>query len=113
MRLFGRGRGHGASTVTKRRLRTRIPNSATLRQDPRLRLALAHAMTDYLDARVRYRSESVNTDASGTAVSPLPTPFINARPTPLIYTKAPTNTILKSHGRPPWYCPCLPGINDS
>jgi hypothetical protein len=62
-------------------------------------------MTDYLDARVRYRTESENTDASSTVVSPLATPFLNAKPTPLITTKAPINTILKSHGRPPWYCP--------
>jgi uridine kinase len=60
-------------------------------------------MTDYLDARVRYRTESENTDASSTVVSPLATPFINARPTPLLSTKTPVNTILKSHGRPPWY----------
>jgi hypothetical protein len=78
---------------------------ATLRQDLNSGLRL-HAMTDYLDARVRYRSESVNTDASGTVVSPLATPFVTAKPTPLIHLKAPTNTILKSHGRPPWYCPC-------
>ncbi|KAN0107536.1 armadillo/beta-catenin/plakoglobin [Russula decolorans] len=62
-------------------------------------------MTDYLDARIHYRSESVNTEVSSTAASssPLATPFINARPTPLLSTKCPTNTILKSHGRPPWY----------
>ena len=63
-------------------------------------------MTDYLDARVRYRTESVNTEVSSTVASssPLATPFINAKPTPLLSTKCPTNTILKSHGRPPWYC---------
>ncbi|KAI0279728.1 armadillo/beta-catenin/plakoglobin [Russula aff. rugulosa BPL654] len=62
-------------------------------------------MADYLDARVRYRSESVNTEVSSTlpSSSPLATPFINAKPTPLLSTNCPTNTILKSHGRPPWY----------
>lgn len=67
-----------------------------------------YAMADYLDARVRYRSESVNTEVSSTlpSSSPLATPFINAKPTPLLSTNCPTNTILKSHGRPPWYCYC-------
>ena len=62
-------------------------------------------MADYLDARVRSRSESVNTDASTTVFSPLPTPgqITNPKLTPLIGMKFPTNTILKSHGRPPWY----------
>ncbi|KAI0288012.1 uridine kinase family-domain-containing protein [Russula brevipes] len=57
-------------------------------------------MSDYLDARVRERSESVNTDTSSTStvVSPLATPSANPKPTPLIGTKFPTNTILKSHG---------------
>lgn len=62
-------------------------------------------MADYLDARPRNRSESVNTDASSTVASPLAllTPSTNPKLTPLIGTKFPTNTILKSHGRPPWY----------
>ncbi|KAI9512057.1 armadillo/beta-catenin/plakoglobin [Russula earlei] len=60
-------------------------------------------MTDYLDARSRCRSQSVNTDGSTTVASPLPTPIANIKSTPLIGTKVPTNTILKSHGRPPWY----------
>ena len=65
-----------------------------------------YAMADYLNARVHYRSESVNTEVSSTlpSSSPLATPFINSKPTPLLSTKCPTNTILKSHGRPPWYC---------
>ena len=64
-----------------------------------------YSMTDYLNARARGRSESVNTDASSTVVSPLPTPgpITNPKLTPLIGTKFPVNTILKSHGRPPWY----------
>jgi len=64
-----------------------------------------YSMADYLSARVRGRSESVNTDASSTTVSPLPTPgpISNTKLTPLIGMKFPTNTILKSHGRPPWY----------
>jgi len=67
-----------------------------------------YSMADYLNARVRGRSESVNTDAStSTVVSPLPTPggqiSTNPKLSPLIGTKFPTNTILKSHGRPPWY----------
>src|SRR5580693_6720919 len=63
-------------------------------------------MADYLDARPRNRSESVNTDASSSTVaSPLAflTSSTNPKLTPLIGTKFPTNTILKSHGRPPWY----------
>ncbi|KAI0250254.1 armadillo/beta-catenin/plakoglobin [Lactifluus subvellereus] len=62
-------------------------------------------MTDYLDARVRGRSESVNTDASAgsTVVSPLSTPMPSLKPPSLIGTKVQINTILKSHGRPPWY----------
>ena len=62
-------------------------------------------MADYLNARARSRSESVNTDASSTVVSPLPTPgpITNPKLTPLLGTKFPINTILKSHGRPPWY----------
>jgi hypothetical protein len=60
-------------------------------------------MADYLNARPRNRSESINTDASSTVASPLPTPIPNSKLTPLIGTKFPTNTILKSHGRPPWY----------
>jgi hypothetical protein len=65
-------------------------------------------MADYLNARVRDRSESENTNASSTAVSPLPTPgqITNPKLTPLIGMKFPTNTILKSHGRPPWYYMC-------
>ena len=62
-------------------------------------------MTDYLDARVRVRSESGNTDASAgsTTVSPLATPIPSFKPPSLISTKVKINTILKSHGRPPWY----------
>ena len=62
-------------------------------------------MADYLDARARNRTESGNTDLSSTVASPLPTPITNTKLTPLIGTKFPTNTILKSHGRPPWYYP--------
>jgi virulence-associated protein VagC len=64
-----------------------------------------YSMADYLNARARGRSESVNTDASSTVVSPLPTPgpTTNQKLTPLLGTKFPINTILKSHGRPPWY----------
>jgi hypothetical protein len=66
-----------------------------------------YSMADYLDARPRNRSESVNTDASSTLASPGPlallTPNTNPKLTPLIGYKFPTNTILKSHGRPPWY----------
>ena len=66
-----------------------------------------YSMADYLNARIRGRSESINTDASSTVVSPFPTPGPTSstipKLTPLIGMKFPTNTILKSHGRPPWY----------
>jgi hypothetical protein len=61
------------------------------------------ADSDYLDARVRRFSESVNTDASSTVVSPLATPIPGFKPPPPNGIKFQTNTILKSHGRPPWY----------
>ncbi|KAH9068344.1 armadillo/beta-catenin/plakoglobin [Lactarius deliciosus] len=58
-------------------------------------------MTDYLDARVRGRSESVASLPS----SPFPIP--KAPPSALLGAqvgpKVLSNTILKSHGRPPWY----------
>lgn len=67
-------------------------------------------MTDYLDVRVRGRSESVYTEAS-TAVASLPSsplPISKPPPSPLlgalVAPKLLSNTILKSHGRPPWYC---------
>ncbi|KAI0264485.1 armadillo/beta-catenin/plakoglobin [Gloeopeniophorella convolvens] len=61
-------------------------------------------MADHLDpSRARGRSESVNTDASSTLISPLPTPNPSPKPTPLVPSRLLTNTILKSHGRPPWY----------
>ncbi len=66
-------------------------------------------MSDYLDVRIRGRSESVNTEASTTVVASLPsTPFSISKPppSPLLSQVGPkviSNTILKSHGRPPWY----------
>ena len=110
----GRG-GHGR---LKRRQRTRNSDKTrTWRTDFAARVRsytvttfglvpALYAMADYLDARARYRSESVNTEASSTVASssPLATPSINAKPTPLLSPKCPINTILKSHGRPPWYC---------
>ncbi|KAH9031067.1 armadillo/beta-catenin/plakoglobin [Lactarius hengduanensis] len=66
-------------------------------------------MTDYLNARVRGRSESVYTETSTTVASlpssPFPVP--KAPPSALLGAqvgpKVLSNTILKSHGRPPWY----------
>jgi uridine kinase len=62
-------------------------------------------MADDLDAHVRRYSESANTDASCTLASSVATPIPSLKPSPLIGTKVITNTILKSHGRPPWYFP--------
>ncbi|KAH8994883.1 armadillo/beta-catenin/plakoglobin [Lactarius akahatsu] len=66
-------------------------------------------MTDYLNARVRGRSESVYTETSTTVASlpSSPFPIPKAPPSALLGAqvgpKVLSNTILKSHGRPPWY----------
>ncbi|KAH9002911.1 armadillo/beta-catenin/plakoglobin [Lactarius hatsudake] len=66
-------------------------------------------MTDYLDARVRGRSESVYTETSTTIASlpSSPFPIPKAPPSALLGAqvgpKVLSNIILKSHGRPPWY----------
>jgi hypothetical protein len=77
-----------------------VHEAATLHVRP---IDTPYAMAHYLSPHVRGRSESVNTDSSSTVVSPFPTHLPNPKLTPLIGTKFPTNTILKSHGRPPWY----------
>ena len=67
-------------------------------------------MTDYLDVHVRGRSESVYSEASTTVASlpSTPLPISKPPPSPLLGSQAGpkvlSNTILKSHGRPPWYC---------
>ena len=66
-------------------------------------------MTDYLDVHVRVRSESVYSEASTTVASlpSTPLPISKPPPSPLLGSQAGpkvlSNTILKSHGRPPWY----------
>lgn len=69
----------------------------------------SYDMTDYLDVRVRGRSESVYTEASTTVASlpssplPIPKPPPSALLGAQVGPKVLSNTILKSHGRPPWY----------
>jgi hypothetical protein len=66
-------------------------------------------MTDYLDAHIRGRSGSAHSEASTTVASlpSTPLPFSKPPSSPLLSSQAApkvlSNTILKSHGRPPWY----------
>ena len=67
-------------------------------------------MADYLDAGARGRSESVYTETSTTLASLPSSPLPIPKPPPShllgaqVGPKVLSNTILKSHGRPPWYC---------
>ncbi|EIM91258.1 armadillo/beta-catenin/plakoglobin [Stereum hirsutum FP-91666 SS1] len=46
---------------------------------------------------------SPNPGTQSASVSPEATPIPSPRPDPLLSTKTLKNTVLKSHGRPPWY----------
>ncbi|KAI0049770.1 armadillo/beta-catenin/plakoglobin [Auriscalpium vulgare] len=60
-------------------------------------------MSVYLDAQIPEHSVA-STQPPSVEPTPLPTPSPSPRPdSPQWTTKALTNTILKSHGRPPWY----------
>ncbi|KAI0064778.1 armadillo/beta-catenin/plakoglobin [Artomyces pyxidatus] len=59
-------------------------------------------MSFLLDAKVPGSSQPPS-QAPSLNPSPVPTPTPSPKPDFLLTTKALTNTILKSHGRPPWY----------